>query len=294
LLDEDIRATSHTQYKIGTLHLAPPEKDFPALNWSTLQAPLRDADFGVLLLLDYCSAAATNLKGSKGIMQTLSACGTKKRAIGPKYDGWGPDAFSPFTAALIRQLEFGSQLGEGLFITELLRAITQDLILETQTPHFSQDRSHGVSILLKPLREDTFREPQIPPPSGLQDLAISVSPEPNLMALVVINFRGELLPEWNQFIYWLGNLYPIEVSGVQSECCYCEVEPHACDLQLCRLAMQHRQRGSDTFRLNTGAFHDPAAYVCIGPSEKRTPGSSDATISRRPQHAGIAALCDGT
>jgi hypothetical protein len=154
-------------------------------------------------------------------MQTLSACGTNKKAIGPQYDGSGPGIFSPFTAALIRQLKVGSRRREGLFATELLRNITHDPKLENQTPHIFQERGHGFSILLKPLYEKTsLLSPKLPPPiieglGDLGDLEMSMSPEPNLMALVAIKFRGEVLPDRNAFVYWLSNLYPVEVSGVQ-------------------------------------------------------------------------------
>lgn len=183
-------------------HLTDPR--YPALSWYNLQGMLERAEFDVLLVLDCCHAAGAVTKGSGSTMEVLAGCSRESKAAAP---GRGCVIGSPFTHTLIQHLEEGAKQPYGLLITELQTFLSLDKVLEDQSPNHVILMGHYNPIKLMPLISEAELE--------LMQTQISQRSEPKLRAVLAVNFRGEILPDMQEFIQWLNSQCSKEVAGIE-------------------------------------------------------------------------------
>jgi hypothetical protein len=167
---------------------------------------LEGAGFDVLLILDCCYAAGAVTKGSTSTMEVLAGCGRESKAGGP---GSSSAIGSPFTHTLIKHLEESATRPHGLLMTELQALLSLDKVLESQSPIHVLLTGHHNPIKLRPL----FSEAE------LKEIESSTSQtvKPELKALLAISFRGNVLPEMEEFVQWLNSQYPTEVAKIEVE-----------------------------------------------------------------------------
>jgi len=171
----------------------------PALYWSELQPILESAVYDVLLILDCCYAAAAITKGSGGKMEVLAGCARERKADGPNSRH---SIRSPFTDTLIRHLHEQRMRQSRLYVSELEVSMAMDRVLEKQSPIRRVIKGHHNPILLEPLN---LTESILAwPPSELER-----------RALLSVNFRGQTLPDMEDFVLWLKTLRPPEVCGIR-------------------------------------------------------------------------------
>jgi hypothetical protein len=167
---------------------------------------LERAGFDVLLILDCCHAAGVVTKGPGGTMEVLAGCSRESEAGGP---GASSAIGSPFTHTLIRHLEESATRPHGLLMTELQALLSLDKILENQSPIHVLLTGHHNPIKLRPLLSE----------AELKEIESSTSQtvKPQLKALLAISFRGNVLPEMEEFVQWLNSQYPKEVAEIEVE-----------------------------------------------------------------------------
>jgi hypothetical protein len=181
--------------------------EYPALEWYDLQGMLEKAKFDVLLILDCCHAAGAVTKGSTGTMEVLAGCSRENKAAGP----WGSCSVigSPFTQTLIKHLEESSTRPHGLLMTELQTLLSLDKVLEDQSPIHVVLTGHYSPIKLRPL----FPERELKEMENRTSQII----KPEMKALLSISFRGNTLPDMEEFVHWLNSQYPKEVARIEVE-----------------------------------------------------------------------------
>ena len=167
---------------------------------------LETAGFDVLLILDCCYAAGAITKGLGGTMEVLAGCSRESNAGAP---GASSAIGSPFTDTLIRHLEESATRPRGLLMTELQTLLSLDKVLENQSPIHVLLTGHHNPIKLRPLlSEAELKEIESP---------TSQTIKPELKALLAISFRGNVLPEMEEFVQWLNSQYPKEVAKIEVE-----------------------------------------------------------------------------
>jgi hypothetical protein len=147
--------------------------------------------FDVLLILDCCHAAGSVTKGGKATMEVLAGCSREGIAGGP---GSSRAIGSPFTYVLTKHLREEAARPGGLVISELLTLMSLDEVLANQSPIHVVLSGHHDPIKLGPSSSQAAQKnPTI------------------LRALNAISFRGNLLPEVREFVWWLNSKDPSKV-----------------------------------------------------------------------------------
>ena len=162
--------------------------------------------FDILLILDCCYAAGAVTKGPGGTMEVLAGCSRESKAGGP---GSSSAIGSPFTHTLIKHLKESATRPHGLLITELHVLLRVDKVLENQSPIHILLTGHHNPIKLRPLLSE----------AELKAIESSTSQtvKPELKALLSISFRGNVLPEMEEFVQWLNSQHPEEVAKIEVE-----------------------------------------------------------------------------
>jgi hypothetical protein len=167
---------------------------------------LENAKFDVLLILDCCHAAGAVTKGTTGTMEVLAGCGRETTARGP---GGGSVIGSPFTYSLTSIPEKEASRPSGLLMVELQTLLSTDKVLKDQSPIHVVISGHVNPIKLRPI--GSTAEQQLTDDPNLS------AAEPELKALLAISFRGQVMPEVEEFVNWLTSQYPKEISHIELE-----------------------------------------------------------------------------
>jgi hypothetical protein len=168
----------------------------------------------VLLVLDCCYAAGAISKGSNGTMEVLAGCSRESIAAGP---GGSSVHGSPFTQVLIKHLRALATDPRGVLISELHLHLSRDKIMDRQSPNHIIIMGHHNPIVLKPLQHPPGTRNSGPPLTPGPNLHPSYYNRQSLQALMAVSFRGNALPEIEQFVQYLTTRYPPEIERISIE-----------------------------------------------------------------------------
>ncbi len=173
------------------------EQGGPILRWSDVQPALGAADGDMLLLLDCCHAslAARSLRSPE--IEILAACAMNLTTAGV--------GRRSFTSAIISQLKEVSGSNRGISVLALHSWLSNDLAGLSESPfHFGSAKSHGGSIVLKPLPQTS--------------MAQSISRHPK-ESVASITLRVQFLedPEVKELVSWVKTSAPSSVAAIDIE-----------------------------------------------------------------------------
>ncbi|KAF8851256.1 hypothetical protein BDZ45DRAFT_750839 [Acephala macrosclerotiorum] len=179
------------------LILAAKEQGGPILRWSDVQPALNAADGDMLLLLDCCHAslAARSLRSPE--IEILAACAMNLTTAGV--------GRRSFTSAIISQLKEVSRASCSISVLALHSWLSSDLAGLSESPfHFGSAKSHGGSIVLKPL-------PQPPMPQS-----ILIHPRESVASITLrVQFLED--PEVKELASWVKTSAPSSVAAIDIE-----------------------------------------------------------------------------
>ncbi|KAH8655984.1 hypothetical protein BGZ60DRAFT_146472 [Tricladium varicosporioides] len=179
------------------LIFAAKEHGGPILRWSDVQPALSAADGDMLLLLDCCHAslAARSLRSPE--IEILAACAMNLTTAGV--------GRRSFTSTMISKLKEVSSSNCNISVLALHSWLSSDLAGLSESPfHFGSAKSHGGSIILKPL-------PQ-PPMSQ----SILVYPKESVASITLkVQFLED--PEVKELISWVKTSAPSSVASIDIE-----------------------------------------------------------------------------
>ena len=173
------------------------EQGGPILRWSDVQPALSAADGDMLLLLDCChsSLAARSLRSLE--IEILAACAMNLTTAGV--------GRRSFTSAIISELKEASKSNRSISVLALHGWLSSDLAGLSESPfHFGSAKSHGGSIVLKPL-------PRPPTPQS-----ILIHPKESVASITLkVQFLED--PEVKELVTWVKTSAPSSVASINIE-----------------------------------------------------------------------------